>query len=62
MSRNEDNDVRAACYGKERFSAQRAAEVRKRYPKASAYKCEFCGHFHLGDKRAKRKMKPHRKL
>lgn len=49
---------KASCEGKEQFTAQRVAEVRRRYPKADSYRCKHCGFFHLGHKKpSKRKMK-----
>ena len=40
----------ASCEGKLRRSREEAKEEAKRLQTASAYKCGFCGHWHIGRK------------
>lgn len=57
MNESKDTTWESSCQGKEQFTATVVATVRKRYPKALPYKCKFCGFFHLGRSRNKRKIR-----
>lgn len=57
MNEGKDTLWESSCQGKEQFTANVVASVRKRYPKATPYKCKFCGFFHLGRRTVKRKIR-----
>jgi len=44
-----DSTCKAACEGKERFATWSLAHhVAKRKRGCEAYRCRFCGHWHIG--------------
>ncbi len=57
-----NNSELAACYNKDPLTAEQAHAVEQRMKKkgrdGKAFKCKFCGHWHIGDPKLTRKSKP----